>query len=256
MSEVEHLEQLKHNRGVVLGVSLVCGAVGLVPVPLIPDMIIAGLRHWLLLHLARRREVTVSTHGARVVMERLRISPDRLASITATLAGLRSMRKLARAMLLFLRFEDVVQTFLLGTYFDYYLLRYHDGEELSLRQAAQVHEVAGHALTTARMDVLVALFRKVVGNMASAGLYVPRAMWDLAAAVLRGEEESVEIEHDEDPRGVLARAVGLLERELEDTGKVTMDAICEGFDHAWRHAGTSGTELTKTDQEQPLERNQ
>lgn len=249
------LEQMKQNRGVVLGVSLACGAVGLIPVPLLPDLVIAGLRHWLLLHLARRRQVTVTAHGARVVMERLRVSPDRLATITAAIAGLRSLRKLARAMLLFLRFEDVVQTFLLGTYFDYYLLRYHVGDELNPQQAARVHEAAGRALVTARVDVLVALFRRVVGKMVSAGLYIPKVMWDLSAAVLRGEEEVVEIEQMEDSRGLLQRAASLLEQELADTGRITMETICEGFDHAWKNAAAADVELTKIrDPKQPLER--
>ena len=230
--EVGHLEQLREHRGVVFGVALVCGAVGLMPVPLVPDMIIAGMRHWLLLHLARRRGVKVTAGGVRRVMERLRVSPDRLAQVTAALAGLRSMRKLARTMLLFLRFEDVVQTFLLGTYFDHYLLRYHEGDELTSAQAARVHEAAARALTVARMDVLGALFRKVVGSMVAAGLYIPRVMWDLSSAALRGEEESVEVEHEDD-RGLMTRAVELLERELHDTSRVTVEAICEGFDHAW-----------------------
>ena len=255
MTEADTLEQLKQNRGVVLGVSLVCGAVGLIPLPLIPDLVISGLRHWLLLHLARRHDVAISAHGARVVMERLRVSPDRLARVLATLAGLRSLRKLARAMLLFLRFEDVVHTFLLGTYFDYYLLRYHEDDELSPAQAARVHEAADRALTMAHLDVLAALFRKVVAKMISAGLYIPRIMWDLAAAVLRGEEEAAQIEHIEDSRGLLARAVDLLEHELEDTRRVTVEAICEGFDHAWKRAGTTGSELAKTEHpEQPSER--
>lgn len=252
--EAGHLQQMKQHRSVVLGVSLVCGAVGLIPVPLIPDMIIAGLRHWLLLYLARRREVAVSSHGARIVMERLRVSPDRLASITATLAGLRSMRKLARAVLLFLRFEDVVQTFLLGTYFDYYLLRYHEGDELTPKQAARVHEAADRALATAHMDVLMALFRKVVGDMIAAGLYIPKVMWDLAAAVLRGEQESVQIESVEDSRGLLARAAGLLERELSATGRVTMEAICEGFDHTWGRVAEEYEAQQKTDTEDKPER--
>lgn len=250
MTEDGYLDQLKQNRGVVLGVSLVCGAVGLIPVPLIPDLIIAGLRHWLLLYLARRREVKVSAHGARVVMERLRVTPDRLARIAATLAGMRSLRKLARAVLLFLRFEDVVQTFLLGTYFDYYLLRYHEDDELSPSQAARVHEAADRALAMAHVDVLAALFRKVAANMISAGLYIPRIMWDLAAAALRGEDEAAQIEYIEDSRGLLARAVDLLEQELADTRRVTVEAICEGFDHAWKHGGGSGTELEKTEQQE------
>ncbi len=235
--EVGHIEQLREHRGVVFGVSLVCGTVGLMPVPLVPDMIIAGMRHWLLLHLARRRGVNVTPQGARRVMERLQVSPDRLAQVTAALAGLRSMRKLARATLLFLRFEDVVQTFLLGTYFDYYLLRYHEGGELTPAQAARVHEAAARALTVARLDVLGALFRKVVGSMVAAGLYIPRVLWDLSSAALRGEEESVELEQEDD-RGLMTRAVELLEHELRDTSRVTVEAICEGFDHAWLTSGT------------------
>ena len=147
-------------------------------------------------------------------------------------------------------FEDVVQTFLLGTYFDYYLLRYHEDDELSPSQAARVHEAADRALAMAHVDVLAALFRKVAANMISAGLYIPRIMWDLAAAALRGEDEAAQIEYIEDSRGLLARAVDLLEQELADTRRVTVEAICEGFDHAWKHGGGSGTELEKTEQQE------
>ena len=240
MSEPSHVEQLKQNRPLLVGVSLLSGAIGLIPLPLLPDLVIGSLRSWLLTHLAQKRQVTLTVQEARMVMAHLRVSPDRLASVAAALVGLRTVRRLARSLLLLLRFEDVVQTFLLGTYFDYYLVRYHQGEELSPEQAALVHQTADEALETAHMDVLSALFRKVVANLFSAGMYIPRTLWDLAASVIRGDEDVIEIEQDEDGQGFLRKAVGLLEQEMSSTGQITMEAICEGFDHAWIHVGGAG----------------
>ena len=245
-SEPTVLDQLRQNRQLVLGTSLACGVVGLVPLPVVPDLFIATLRGWLLTHLARRNGVELPPSEARaVVLPGGLAVTDRATAAAASLLGLRSLRRMARVVLLLLRFEDVARTFLLGTYFDYYLRQHHQGQTLGPMQAAAVHEAANEALDSAHIDVLSALLSRIVGDLVAAGLAMPRALWSLVTAASQGQEQAVEPESVEDPEGLVARAVGLLEREMAATRRATVEAICEGFDRAWERA--SGQNLVVVD---------
>jgi hypothetical protein len=240
MSETVDPEQLGENRQLVLGVALASGAVGLVPLPVLPDLAISSLRAVLVKQLAQRRQVDLSLANALAAVEGEGAALGRLAATTATVAGRRSWRSLARALLVLLRFEDMGRSFLLGTYFDYYLLRYHRGEALSRQQSLLFYDVSRAALSGAHVDVISALFRRTVSDMLRAGVYLPRTLLEMAVTAVRGGQEAVEQVQQTTASGVVGAVTGLLEREIQALGQDTLAAIYRGFDEGWIEAGGEG----------------
>lgn len=235
------LEQLKDNRRLLLGGSLVCGAVGLVPLPILPDLAIDGLRRALLVRLAARRGVKLGYGTARHLQGESG-GFARLGASSAAAVGVRSLTRVTRTLLLLLRFEEMARTYMLGTYFDYYLLRYHRGEAISTEQAELVGRAAGEAYSGAHLDVLVALFRRAAGEIWRVGSALPGQLWGMAAALLSGDDEEL-AEEKEQSDGVFGRLLGLLEQQLEQTGRATVLALLSGYDDAWSLSGGQGEVL-------------
>lgn len=240
MSERVDLEQLGENRQLVLGVALASGAVGLVPLPVVPDLAISGLRTMLVKLLARRRQVDLSLGDALATVDGEGAALGRLAATTAAVAGRKSLLSLARVLLVLLRFEDMGRSFLLGTYFDYYLLRYHRGGALSRQQSLLFYDASQAALSGAHLDVVSALFQRAVSDMLRAGVVVPRTLLNMAVSAVRGGQEAVEQVQETTASGVVAAVAGLIEREIQAAGQDTLAAICRGFDEGWIEAGGEG----------------
>jgi len=228
-------DDLKQNRRLVVVVAVASGIIGLLPIPLLPDLTISALRSALFKGLARRRRIKLSFSAARIAVDGKRgASMRRLAATTAAIAGLRSWRLLTRSLLLFFRFEDMSKTFLRGFYFDYYLLRFHQGEGVNKQQARMIHDASAEACSSAHLEVITALFRRALSDMARAGIYIPRRLLSMAVSLIRGGEEEVEQIQE---IGLLSQAARLVEAELDAAGRVTIEALCRGFDQAWTGAG-------------------
>lgn len=239
-------EALAENRRLVVGVALAAGAVGLAPLPLVGDLAIGLLRTSLVLRLARRRELELTREAAGVVAGWLHASSaPRLAAVTAVVAGLRlASGRFGRTLLVLFRFDDVGRTFLLGTYFDYYCLRYRPRGEvsISLARAEVIRRVIQLACATARPHLVSALFRKTVSDLVRAGTFVPRTVWNMALSVIEDRDSpALERVVEQDAGGFFAAVTRLVERELDATGEVTLGALCTAFDEAWAETGPSET---------------
>jgi len=231
---------LAETRRLTVGLSLASGAVGLVPLPVIGDVGIGLVRSFLLRQLAARRGLELPRPDALAITGgAVGSSPSRIAALGALAVGLRmAWRRLTRTVLVLLRFDDVARTFLLGTYFDYYLLAYRgDRAEtpLSPGEIEQVRRTINEACGAARQHLVSAMFRKSVSDIVRAGTYVPRTLWKMAATAMEGrDDDRVDEVLDEEIDSFLRRVTHRVEQELSATGKVTLDALCAAFDAAWR----------------------
>jgi len=226
----------------VVGLSLASGAVGLVPLPVVADLGIVAVRAILLLLLARRHGVELSHKQALILAGGLEESSSvsRLAALSALVVGLRmAWRKLSRAVLALLRFDDVARTYLLSIYFQYYLVafRQSDGAAVSDDEIQHIRRVIPMACSTARQHLISALFRKSVSDLIRTGTFLPRTLWQLAlSAMEEGQVDHVEQVVEDDVDGFFGRITSAVERELSATGEVSLNALCAAFDAAWEEA--------------------
>jgi hypothetical protein len=236
--------QPPHGRKLVIAVSVLSGVLGLVPVPLVGDLAIDLSRTFLLRRLARRRRLELSAHGALVVCGIAEVSVGRLAVSTALVLAMRlAWRRLTRALFFLLRFDDMARTFLLGTLFDHYCARHHEGEAaISLDQAERLRRAIAAASDGARSQVLSTLFQRVFSDLLRAGVALPRALWSLAASVLRDDKsDRIERVVDEDLEGFFSRVTHLVEQELAAAGQASIQALCQAFDQAWARETPTST---------------
>jgi hypothetical protein len=247
---------LGETRRLTVALSLTSGAVGLVPLPVLGDLGIRLVRSFLLLQLAKRRGIALTREEAMVIAGGVgESSPSRIAALGALAVGLRmAWRRLTRTVLVLLRFDDVGRSFLLGTYFDYYLLAFRgdDAEStLSLKEVEQVRRAINDACSTARQHLVSAMFRKSVSDLVRAGTYVPKTLWQMAASAMeQRDEDQLEEVLDEEIDSFLRRVTQRVEQELSATGQVTLDALCLAFDKAWEGPTTETNQpRTADDQE-------
>jgi len=232
----EIFERLRESRRMSAAVSLACGAVGLVPLPLLPDLAIAGLRSALLSRMARHRGIELEYEQAQGVTGDEGLSVKRLA---ASLVGLRA--GFTRALLLFVRFEEVGRTFLMATYFDYYLLRHHQGRQVTSAQATLLRLAIEQATSRAHVDIFSALFQKAVRDSLRVGLVIPRSLYRQVTELLNRGDQEMEQDEAFSARKFLGRVVRFVEAEMDQTGREGLEAVLDGFDHAWRSvAGRPG----------------
>jgi hypothetical protein len=237
---------LQENRRLIIALSVLTGALGLIPVPLVGDLGIDLVRAALLRRLARRRKLELSRHAALIICGVQQVSVGRLAVSTALLVAMRyAWRRLTRTLLVLLRFDDMGRTFLLATIFDYYCLRHHwgggavrtlphGGEEISLERAEAVRRALVATSSGVRDRVFSALFQRVFSDVVRAGTFVPRTLWTMAASALRDERAEVaERVVEEDLEGFFARITRAVERELSAAGQDVLASLCGGFDAAW-----------------------
>jgi hypothetical protein len=228
-------EALRENRRFIVAVSVVSGIVGLLPIPLVGDLGIDWVRSFLVRRLARRRQLALSGRAALVLGGSAAVSPSRLALSTALVLGLRlAWRRLTRVLFFLLRFDDMARTFLLGTLFDYYCHRFHEGEEITDPQAEGIHLALQRAASGARQQVISALFRRALGDLWRTGAYLPKTLVSLGVAALRDDaSDSAERVVEEDLEGFFSKITALLEGELSAAGQITLEAIYHSFDEVW-----------------------
>jgi len=232
----ELYQELQQSRRLAVGVSITCGAVGFLPVPLLPDLAATALRSAMLHRMARRRDVELAYEAARVITgEEGGTMAQRFAS---SLLSLRNPLMLSLRVVM--RFEDMARTFLQATYADYYLLTLHEGEQVTQGQAVLLREAVQRASSRAHLDVLSALFQRAVSDAVRLGLVVPRRMWNLCMTLIHKGEEALEEEEEVSGQHFISSVAKMVDRELDLTKRETLDALLDGFDHAWGEV-TAGT---------------
>lgn len=166
MSEPAHDAtcHLDPNRRLILGRSLLAGAVGLLPVPYLDDLLAGQVRALLVRRVAELRHVDVAPyavtelvtpHGSRVLGA---------AGVSAVVLGgaRRVWRQVAASILVVRRVDEAVQTFQLGTLFDHYCARHHLGLGIEAAGARRLRLAMDEAVRHARGRALEEVFARAL----------------------------------------------------------------------------------------------
>jgi hypothetical protein len=227
------LQGTADNRRLVVGVALVSGAVGLVPVPLVGDLLIDAIRASLLRALAERRGLELSRRAALVVVGATdpELGRTALAGLL-TLLGRLVGRQLFRWLLVAVRFEDAAKTFVLGTLFDY-ACQTGRVEALDESQAARLRRALARAQARARIGVLAVAFQRATEDLFKLGAWLPRKLSSLMMALLEGRRAEVEETVELDSEGLFSRLRQALEHELQSTEQALLSNLCQSFEDSW-----------------------
>ncbi len=156
-AERDPLEHLKAHRRLILERSVLAGVVGLVPVPLIDDLLTGLVRGRMVRRLAEERKVDLTPSAVLILAEERQATMARNATLTAiSLVALRyAWRKVFVALALSRRAEEMAHTFQIGTLFDHYCARHHVGAAVKGAEAARLRYAMEQAQQGLHRDLLV-----------------------------------------------------------------------------------------------------
>lgn len=225
-------DHLKANRALVVGRSLVAGAVGMLPVPYLDDLLAGAVRGGLLRRVAELRRVDVD---ANAISQLATPQASRLLQAaglgSVALGGTRRFwRRLAAPLIVMRRVDEAMQTYQVGTLFDHYCAVHHIGFGLDGERAAEVRRAIDAAVRAARDERIERTFRKILRAPGAMFLMLPRALsrWRRRKEPVTAEplDERVRLVESS---GFVRRAVGRV-AAVED-GYVR--ALCDAFDAVW-----------------------
>ena len=207
----------------VLARALLAGTVAMLPVPLLDDLAVAGVRRRLVSSLAGARGVDLD----RPALEALAAAPAQgraggLAGTAVRLGVRATSSRLMPAFLLARAAEAAVATFRLGVAFDAYALHHHVGGRLGLADAARLH-AAIHADPATVGPLFRAFSATLRGGLRVAGETPGR----LARALGRRKSEVVDF-----APGLVESAQSALESELGRTLAAEARAIEDRLERA------------------------
>lgn len=233
--------RLTVNRGLILERALVVGAVGMIPVPALDDLLTSAVRKTLLRRLAAVRQVGLDEEAAEVLAEPLRAEVlDAAARVAVGWSFLRRrLRRLALALRVAERIGDSAGTFALATLFDHYCATHHVGLGLDAPRARLLRRAIEASVVEARGS----LARR---GLVSAGRNLQGLVLRLPAAVLRRRDrESVmpELVAPAEaarqnvqlvPRGLLRRGLATVTGSIADAGDEWVVELVRAFDARWQ----------------------
>lgn len=220
------LGHLELNRALIVERSALAGAMAMVPVPFVDDVLAGAARAELLRRVASVRGVGFD-EPAIGVLARLDDSGVRSTAGLATRYALRrSFRRLAGVLRAAGHAGDFASTFAIATLFDHYCARHHVGPGLELDSARRLRATIDGAIADAGRGVVLRGARNVVEGASRLLVAAPAAVRGLLPA--RREEGPLPPERV-DP-GEALRPVGgsLIDRGARFIG----DAIA-GSSHGW-----------------------
>jgi uncharacterized protein (DUF697 family) len=216
------LDHLKVHRRLILERSILAGVVGLVPVPIIDDLLTGLVRGRMVRRLAEERQVDLTPSAVLILAEERQVTMARNATLTAvSLLALRyAWRKVFVVLALSRRVEEMVHTFQIGTLFDHYCLRFAIDQAVSSLH----HELATEA------------FKKSGATIVGAAKRVPVGLWDLVRHLgRRGEDVPAEQIVDDvtetfEREGLLRKAARVVDDEMGAAGAAYLASLVARFD--------------------------
>jgi hypothetical protein len=241
-AERHDLDHLKSHRRLILERSVLAGAVGLVPVPLLDDLLTGLVRGRLVRRLAEARQVDLSPSAVLILAEERQVTMARNATLTAvSLVALRyAWRKVFVVLALSRRVEEMVQTYQTGTLFDHYCARHHVGAAVQGPDAARLRFAIDQAVASVHHDLATRAFKKSSESIARTATRVPvglrdlvRSLWHRRAeggADAPAEQIVDEVEETFAREGLLRKAARVVDEEMGAAGAAYLGALVERFD--------------------------
>jgi hypothetical protein len=241
------LEHLKAHRRLILERSVLAGAVGLVPVPLLDDLLTGLVRGRLVRRLADERQVDLTPSAVLILAEERQVTMARNATLTAvSLLALRyAWRKVFVVLALSRRVEEMVHTFQIGTLFDHYCARHHVGAGVQGPDAARLRFAIDQAVAALHHDLATQAFKKSGETIARTATRVPVGLWDLVRHLWRRAPEASaeapaaqivdEVTETFEREGLLRKAARVADDEMGAAGAAYLGALVARFDAIYGH---------------------
>jgi hypothetical protein len=243
-SRLSHLAQ---NRGLIVRRALLASALaGLVPVPILDDMVAARVRAGLYMKLAASRQVDLPAASAEVLAQGKTGSALRNITLAAaTLAALKlAWHKLFALLVAGRGAEEMATIFKVATLVDHYCARLHVGGPISRPQAAELHALVHQSASRTSKTRLVAAFREggqILGrSLVEAPRWVTHSLSRHAERWLRtsGHPEAAPAgwptDESEEERTWLDRAAHAVEQRLAALGNDYVGGLVDDFEARWR----------------------
>ncbi|MSP63328.1 MAG: hypothetical protein EXR72_23895 [Myxococcales bacterium] len=223
------MKHLHANQRMILGRAAVAGAVSLVPVPVLDDLLAGAVRETLLRRIAESRRVDVEQAALALLADVSADGPLDWAIDASTAAALfhRTWRSAALVLRVARRADEFAATFAVATLFDHYCARHHVGLGVDLARARALRGAFDLAAGSARRGLLRRTARRSVDQLLAA----PRA---LVRAVLppRGGAQGAPDRAEDEAEG--GRSSSLVRATAQSPADAWTDELCRAFDEEWK----------------------
>jgi hypothetical protein len=248
------LSHLAENRRLIVRRALLASALGgLVPVPIMDELVAGRVRAGLYMKLAASRQVDLPAPAAEVMAEGKGSSALRNITLTAaTLVALKlAWRKFFALLAAGRGAEDMATIFQTATLIDHYCAKLHVGGPITRPQAAELRELIYQSVTRTSKTKLVTAFReggKILGrSVVEAPRWVSRSLTRYAERWLHtsGHPEAAPNwppDESEEERTWLDRAAHAVEESLAGLGNDYLGGLVDDFEAAWRKKQTPPVE--------------
>jgi len=241
------LSHLAENRRLIVRRALLASALGgLVPVPIVDNIVSARVRAGLYMKLAASRQVDLPVASAEVLSQGQTGSALRKITLAAaTLAALKlAWRKFFALLAAGRGAEDMATIFQAATLVDHYCAKLHVGGPISQPQAALLRALVYQSVSRTSTTKLVAAFREggqILGrSLLEAPRWASRSLSRHAEHWLRtgGHPEAAPagwpIDESEEERTWLDRAAHAVEERLAALGNGYVGGLVDDFEARWR----------------------
>ena len=240
------LDHLAQNRRLIVRRSLLASALGgLIPVPVMDDLVAGRVRAGLYMKLAATRHVDLPAVAAEVLAEDKGSSAMRNITLTAaTLLALKlAWRKFFALLAAGRGAEEMATIFQIATLFDHYCAKVHVGGPLTRAQAAELRKSIHASVGRTSKTRLAGAFReggRMLGrSVVEAPAWVSRSLTRYAERWMRtsGHPEAAANwppEESEEERTWLDRAAHVVEESLASLGQDYLADLVDDFEGEWR----------------------
>jgi hypothetical protein len=235
MTETD-LHRQKENQPLIIGISFLSGMVGLLPLPVAPDLAIDLLRVFLVRHLAEKRQLSLGVPEARIISGAQASNAERIALTSGLVLPFKlAWRRVGRGLLLLLRLEDVGHTYVIATAFDYYCLRYHQGGSVTPEQADALGKVIQKTYSRAIRSTARQFFERAISSFILVGASLPKNIGSLLSSLFSNPARLVP-EHllKQLEEQLFSKVAQFFEEELLSFGAATLESYSRIFDEAWK----------------------
>jgi len=270
--ETAHLEG---NRPLILERAAIAGAAGLLPLPLVDDLLAGAARGQLVKNIAERRGVGVDEAAVAVLAQLGEVGYRSTTALATRYALRRSFRRVATLFFAATHAGDFATTFAIATLFDHYCARHHVGPGLDADRARALRRCIDAAIVDARrtlarrgarsarglparlLEAPRALGRSLAGRLArrvpaSLSPLVPAGAAGALGPVSAGPAGPAEPAEIVGPDATAAmtrgstfdRTLGAVGGLLARSGRGYVVELVRAFDRQWRlwHASAAGSE--------------
>lgn len=241
---------LGDNRRLIIGRSLVAGAVGGLPIPMVEEWLASRIQRGTIRRIAESRSVDIDEEGIRAVADGAERPPDWAEIAGGTIIYRILARQWRRLVLVYLvarRARAASRAFLVGTLFDHYCARLHVGLGLDGKRAAEIRALIDRAIDQTPGGLGRRIFRRGALGAAKVGVKAPLKLADAVTGgmvrrllsknqeveAVQVVDEAIEQQMDE-KKGFLARSAAAVEMQLAAEANPYLESLLATFDRLWR----------------------